>query len=326
MGEGGWARAGSGRATLSQPLVTMGHMNDAEHILIQLAESQHGVFSRHQAVASGLSPSAVSRRLRSGEFKRVASRSLRFAAATVSWRGSLMAGLLDLGDDALVSARASAALLGLDGYDDGPVAFLVPRYQRDRRTRGSVTSSPDITGSDRTLVDGLRCTSATRTVIELLSCASEREIANALDSATRLGLTTPSVVRRRLDQLGTQGRSGVAAFDRVMESAGVQSWLERRFLQLVDAAAIPRPHLQRVYRRDGAHVARVDFDFDPLPIVVEVGGRKGYLSIDERRRQEHRRNELQLLGKTVYFFSTEDVVEDAPYVLGTIRLALTRAA
>ena len=57
------------------------------------------------------------------------------------------------------------------------------------------------------------------------------------------------------------------------------------------------------------HIARVDFDFSPLPIMVEVGGKRGYMSSSERQRQERRRNELQLLGKVIYFFTTEDVVQ-----------------
>ena len=52
-------------------------------------------------------------------------------------------------------------------------------------------------------------------------------------------------------------------------------------------------------------------------MVAEVGGRRGYLSADDRRRQEHRRNELQLIGKIVYFFTTEDVVETPAYVIAT---------
>ena len=61
-------------------------------------------------------------------------------------------------------------------------------------------------------------------------------------------------------------------------------------------------------------------------MLVEVGGRRGYLSADERRRQEHRRNELQLLGKVVYFFTTEDVVNDGAYVVATVRGGLEQAA
>jgi hypothetical protein len=154
----------------------------------------------------------------------------------------------------------------------------------------------------------------------------KRELGNAIDSACRLGLTSPLFLRRRLDQLGRQGRSGVEIFDRVMESVGVQSWLEREFEHLVRSAGLPTPRRQRVYRRDGRHVARVDFDFDPWPVVAEVGGRRGYLSADDRRRQEHRRNELQLIGKIVYFFTTEDVIESPGYVISTLHAALVAAA
>ncbi len=54
--------------------------------------------------------------------------------------------------------------------------------------------------------------------------------------------------------------------------------------------------------------------------------RRGYMSADERRRQEHRRNELQLIGKLVYFFTTEDVCETPAYVVSTLQSALHLAA
>jgi hypothetical protein len=92
------------------------------------------------------------------------------------------------------------------------------------------------------------------------------------------------------------------------------------------SAGLSRPKLQRTYRNDREHIARVDFDFHPVPVIIEVGGRRGYLSFDERRRQERRRNALQLLGKTVYFFTTEDVIETGPYVLDTVRAAIAQAA
>lgn len=114
--------------------------------------------------------------------------------------------------------------------------------------------------------------------------------------------------------------------DRLMESAGVRSWLERRFLRIVRAARLPEPAVQRVYRRDLVHIARVDFDFLPAPVIVEVGGRRGYLAADDRRRQEHRRTELQLIGKIVYFFTSDDITDREPYVVATLSRALGRAA
>ena len=138
----------------------------------------------------------------------------------------------------------------------------------------------------------------------------------------RLRLDHAEYLLRRLTRPGTTASPGSRLLDELLVDAGVESWLERRFLALLRSAGLPRPALQRVYRRDGRHVARVDFDFAPWPVVVEVGGQKGYLTTRERQRQERRRNELHLLGKIVYFFSYEDVTEEPAYVAGTVRSAL----
>jgi hypothetical protein len=301
-------------------------MNDGDRTLAALAATQRQVFTRAQALEAGLTPQSIGRRLGGGLFVRVGPRALCFAGTTLDWRGRLQAAVLDLGEEALVSGRAAAALHGLDGFAEGPVELLVPTCCKDRTTGGRVRSSPTIGRLDQCTVDGLPVTSGTRTIIELLGRVTRRELGNAIDSATRLGLTAPIVLERRLGELGRQGRRGVTAFDCVMQSAGVQSWLEREFLQLMAIAGIRRPVAQRIYRRDGRHLARVDFDYVPAPLVVEVGGRRGYLSADDRRRQEHRRNELQLIGKTIYFFTTEDVVTDPAYVVATVRSALSLAA
>jgi len=138
---------------------------------------------------------------------------------------------------------------------------------------------------------------------------------------------TVGEVRRRLIELGRQGRAGVAVFDELVKLAGVESWLERTFLKLMRETGLPEPALQRTYREDGIHVVRVGFDFHPLPIIVEVGGQHGYMSTEERRRREHRRNAaMQLLGRTVYFFTTEDVASAPNYVLNTLRGCLPHRA
>jgi len=130
----------------------------------------------------------------------------------------------------------------------------------------------------------------------------------ALSYRCREGLVTPVGTR-------TFAFAGAPVSWRGMLQAGL--------LDLGDDAV---PHVQRVYRADGRHVARVDFDFAPLPVVVEVGGRKGYLTTQERQRQERRRTQLQLLGKVVYFFAHEDVVHDPAYVVDTLAAVGLRRA
>ena len=293
-------------------------MNDPEALLVAKAAEQHQVFSRAQAREAGLSPSTLSRRIAAGKLVVCGTSALHLPGVTLSYRGRLMAGLLDLGSEALVSGRAAAHLHGLDGFPEGPLEFLVPRRLRNRRTAGAVSSTRSISALDRVTINGLPCTSATRTVVELLAHASQQAAGNALDSATRRRLTAPAVVERRLMQLGQHGRAGLVAFRDLAAVGAVESWLERLFLRVVGDAGLPLPRLQQRYEIPGVGVARVDFEFATFPIVVEVGGQRGYLSSEERQRQEHRRNELQLRGKVVYFFTRDDVVNRPHYVVRTL--------
>jgi len=286
------------------------------------AAEQHGVVGRRQAVALAVSRRTMEGARGSGLLVAAGRHSWRFAGTPPSWRGALRAGLFDLGPRALVGGRAAAALLGLDGFAEGPLEFVVPRTDRGRDTGGVVRSTRSLVPTDRSTVDGLACTGAALTVIHLAGFAGRSATANALDSAMRLRLLSTETLLGRLTQARDHGVAGVELLDDLLTDAGVESWLERRFLALLRSAGLPAPQLQRVYRRDGRHVARVDFDFAPWPVVVEVGGQKGYLTTRERQRQERRRNELHLLGKVVYFFSYEDLTEESGYVVATVRSAL----
>jgi hypothetical protein len=301
-------------------------MNEALRTIATLAAEQHGVVSRTQLLEGGVSQWSVQRHVASGLLVPVGTHTYRFAGTTLTWQGQLRAGLLDLGPEALVARRSAAALHGLDGFAPGPLEFLVPRVHRDRRTVGVVHSGPPVPFLDRVRVDGLAVTSAALTVIHLAADGSRRDVANALDSAVRLGLATPAVVERRLAVHRQGGLVGAPLLDEVLADAGVQSYLERRFLRLVRESGLPEPALQRVYRHGTRHVARVDFDFGPHAVVVEVGGQQGYLTRRERQRQERRRSQLQLLGKVIYFFTYEDVTEDPTYVVATLHAALGRAS
>jgi len=297
-------------------------MKSVDRALAERAARQHQVFSREQARAAGMSSSALSRRTTSGLIVPCGVHSLHFAGATLSYRGWLQAGLFDAGSHAVVSGAAAAHLHGLDGFGDARPEFLTLRSDRGRRSSVSVHTIGEFQRLDRTVVDGLPCASPTLTVVRLFASGRYDAAVDALDSACRMRLTAIPVVRDRFGRMGAGARAGIADFERAVREAAVDSWLERRFLALLRSAGLPLPECQQRHELDGVGVVRVDFEYRGRPIVIEVGGRLGYLSSSDRRKKERRRNALQGDGKTVYFFCRADVVGDPRYVTATVAKAL----
>jgi hypothetical protein len=152
-----------------------------------------------------------------------------------------MIGLMTLGPTAAVSHRAAAALHGFDRFDRGPVEFLVPRGKRGTRFVGDVRSSNSLRRTDTVTVRGLRVTSATRTIVDLVTVVSRDDLEAAIDSAVRMRATAPAVLRRRLEELRGRGRFSGYLVDSVSGDAGVESLLEREFLALMRGAGLPEP-------------------------------------------------------------------------------------
>ncbi|MEJ7800800.1 MAG: DUF559 domain-containing protein, partial [Ilumatobacter sp.] len=110
----------------------------------------------------------------------------------------------------------------------------------------------------------------------------------------------------------------------LLEDAGGHTRLERRFLELMRQAGLPRPETQVVLRTpgDARFVARVDFLYPEHGFVIEVSGQLGHASPSERSRDAQRRNELQDLGLRVYEFTWDDVTKRPLAVVVKIRALL----
>lgn len=323
-------------------------MHDLDLLLATLAAQQHGLASLDQLTRLGFSAGRIDHRRRSGRWTKAAPGVIRLAGAPVTWESELLAGVLALRDAGVVARRAAATLHRFDGFvpGTGPVEFLVERRHRNRRAECRVSSTRRLDRVDVVwvrrplppavladadlraagLVRGFRVTAPSRTILDLAGVLTADELGNALDSACRLGLTSPAYLARRFEAFRAPGRPGVARMAEVVLDSGGHTWLERRFLRLVRAAGLPRPVCQAVHSVDGRFVARVDFDFRPRPLVVEVSGRRGHTSDADRARDARRRNELQALGVAVVEF-TRDMVEHQPdRVIDELRAWLARSA
>jgi hypothetical protein len=291
--------------------------------IARLAGQQHGVVGTAQLEAMEVSRSVLRTHRRHGWLVAAAPRVLAVAGAGPSWRRDLMTGLLCLGDAAWVSHEAAAALHELDRHVEGAVEFTVLRARRGLEVPFRVHTTATLPIIDRTEVDGFRCVTATRTIIDLARLRIGRfRLEAAIDSAVRTGASAPLVLQQRLTEIRASGRWGVRLLDRLLVDTGGHTMLERRFLAVVRDAGLPRPMPQVIFQRDGRAYARVDFHFAPYPVVIEVSGRKGHSSPAERARDAQRRNELQDAGQRVYEYTWEDVTARPAFVARTLTARL----
>jgi hypothetical protein len=297
---------------------------NAWHAIAGIVESQHGVIGKAQLDELAVSKAQLARMVADRQLERVAPRVWRVVGAPATWHQRLHTGLLSLGPMSWVSHEAAAQLHGFDRTVPDQVEFEVLRNRRSTALDEEVHSVRRWNRADAVEIDGLRVTSATRTVCDLANVGVHPDrLAAAIDSAVRLGLSSPEALRLRLEGLRTNGWSGVRSLDRLLEHAGGHTMLERRFLELVDRAGFPRPETQHEFRTaNGRFVARVDFYFRAQRLVVEVSGQLGHASPTERTRDAQRRNELQDLGVRVYEFTWDDVTERAAYVISQLRRLL----
>lgn len=292
--------------------------------LNRLAADQDGLLTTDQLRTHGVSTWTQRRLIADGWIARLAPRVYALRGSPDTHRRRLRAGLLCLGERSWVSYEAAAALHGLDRSKPHAVEFTIERSRRPPLLPFAVHTSTRLQPIDHVVVDGFRAMSASRTVFDLaLARSHPQRIEAAIDSAVRLQLSSPEVLLRRLASLRGSGRWGCRLVEDMLTDAGVHTFLERRFLELVRRAGLPTPRMQVVFRVDGRHVARVDFLFDRFGVVVEVSGQKGHSSPSERARDAQRRNELQDLGLRVFEYTFDDVTKRPDMVRRTLVARLT---
>jgi very-short-patch-repair endonuclease len=290
--------------------------------LAACAAERHGIFTTAEARAAGVSDAWRAQLVSRHVIAHVGTTTFCFAGAPMPWRGLLTAGLSDLAPSGLVTGRAGASLLGLDGFAPGAVEFLVPFANRHRKTVGVVhTSRLRVSAADQLVVETFAVVAASRLILDGTRYGwRERELEDAVDSAIRLGWTSPAYLRQRFAAARGPGLAGAARLERVLGVSGVESRLERDLVRLVRRAGLPEPELQVVHRDGGRTIARVDCRFGR--VIVEVAGHGTHATRRQRQRDAQRHTELTLAGFQVLTFTYEDMRDRPGWVVAQLRRAL----
>lgn len=298
-----------------------------ERLCSRTASRQFGVLSLEQALGAGMSQAAISRKVASGEWRRVFKGVYAVALFPKAWEQSLMATLLWAGPEAAISHRSAAACLGLDGVKPGYIEVTLPRSRRASAPYVITHCSP-ISRIDFGRFGPLRITTPSRTLIDLGAVVDEESLEIALDCALRKNLTSEDRLRAHLARLGGRGRRGAGVLSKLLEARGqdaraCHSPLETRFRRLCRRFRLPLPQAQFPIVLAGRR-RRLDFAYPGVRLGIELDGRGEHSNRpvfeDDRRRQ----NLLVLEGWTILRFTHAQIVEEPEAVAAQARAALVR--
>jgi hypothetical protein len=277
---------------------------------------------RASLVAHGFSDYELRRGVRSGELFRIRRGSYLTSPvpANASERHCLAirAAAPDLAESSVASHASAAVLHGLPlwGLPLNRVHVTKSRTYGGRRTPRLHVHVARLDPDEVVLADGVRVTTAARTVVDLARCLPFEAAVVLGDAALASGITTPEeltdMVRRSARRPGAgRARRAVSFLDGRSESVG-----ESRSRVHLARVGLPPPLPQwEVRDADGVTVGRGDFGWPERKVIGEFDGRAKYgrlLKPGERPadavyREKLREDALRSLGCTVIRWTWHDL-------------------
>lgn len=295
----------------------------------RLAEGQHGVVAMDQLRAIGLSERAVHDWTLTGRLHRVHQGVYAVGHARLTREGGYMAAVLACGPDAVLSHRSAADLWGLRRNGRNRIDVTAPC--RRGRSPDGIDAHRDGTlrPQDRAVVDGIPCTSVSRTLLDLAGVLNARQLRNAITAAELLRLLDLRALREVIGR--SRGRRGVgrlrralADYDAAAERA--HPGLEREFLALCREADLPSPEVNAaVDLRDGSRLVP-DFIWRDARLIVETDDRRSHETASAFERDRRRDQLLAAEGWRVVRCTWAQVTSEPNRLAATIRLLLSARA
>lgn len=263
----------------------------------------------------------IAMRVRNGWWTRLHAGVYRIGPRSDAWLERLRGAVLAAGEGALVSHRAAYVLWGLDGidaqlveltvpYEHGPIPKAVIRHRTRRPVPGTHVMGIPTTPVERTLLD-----SAAQLPVQVL--------AKGLDSALRLGLTTPLTVARTISEQGGPGVRGVRKLERTLldlEHTGpTGSPAELELLVQMRKEGLPHPVLQWEVVTPSGRRYRVDFGWPDRGKGVEVDGLDAHAGAEKLESDLGRQNDLLEAGIELRRFTARRVRRHPAQVADEIR-------
>jgi very-short-patch-repair endonuclease len=297
-------------------------MNKADHAIAAIARQQYGVFSRAQAHEAGLSEESMTRRVISGRWEEMFRAVYRLPGTPITGRQRAMAAVLWGGDASAISHTTAGRLLRLDAVRFDGLHLTVPSTLGLQRSNVTVHRHPTLPKPDLVVVDGIRCTSATRTIIDCGALLADEVLESAFEQARRMGLTSVQALARRAGEICGRGRPGSTRVRRLLaaqqpRSRAMESRLEVKLARLLRNSSIRAPERQYPVGR-----FRLDFAWPSMRIGCECDGFEHHGSRLAWKRDRNRLAAIEAAGWRIVHVTWTDVTREPEQTLDRLTLAL----
>jgi very-short-patch-repair endonuclease len=276
-------------------------------VLRGIADGQHGVFTRSQAISAGFTRRQVTARLASGIWSTLHAGVLAATTTQLSRASHAVAGRLYCAPQAWFSHATAARLLGVDPLIVTPHVWVTVPIDVVRRPRPGliVTRSRRIDGYT-TVAHGQPTLDAARTVVDMSQLLDRDALRRVMYDAVGRNVVTAQQVLAAAEDFG--GRAGIALLRRVIDEFEdtFDSALEAEADERFRAAGLVFDRQVEVW--DGSFlVGRLDFADEDLRLGIEIDGASFHAGREAQRRDRLRDRELRRLGWEITRFGTDDV-------------------
>jgi very-short-patch-repair endonuclease len=280
-----------------------------------MASASHGVVTRSQLLAAGVTPTEIRQRLSTGALIREHRGVYRVGHRAPSLEARYLAAVWACGEHAVMSGRAAAHLLGLLKGPGPEPEVTAPTERRipGVRTRRSGRIDP----REATTWHGIPVTTVARTLVDLAGVLATGDLARACHEAGVRHGTTPAMVdavlaRRRRWPGATKLRKVLHGEVRVTLSK-----LEAKFIKDLRAEGLVLPQTNRP-----AGGRRVDCRWPEHRLTVELDGYRYHHSRHAWEQDRRREREARARGDEFRRYTYGDVFEHPALMLSELRALL----
>jgi very-short-patch-repair endonuclease len=294
-----------------------GQSGSRDAALALLAGRQHGVVAARQLLALGFTRRTIERMLRRGWLHILHRGVYAVGHRSVTREGWFMAAVLACGDGAVLSHWAAAAHWRLLAWRRAALIDVSVVGHR-KGARGIRTHR--LTAIEHTLRDRIPITTVERTLLDLASIATPKQLKRATNEAERKALLKAEAVHALVER--HRGRKGIRQFAAATAAVNAgtrrsRSDLEVEFLELCAKYRI-RPPVANAR----LHGHEVDMHWPGTRLIVELDGYEYHRTPTAFEQDRRRDAELKLLGYTVIRVTGAWMATDPGGLARTIRQLL----